>query len=144
MFEKLNNSFIPALLFTLFVAGILLLNLVCRDEDLKQSVIKKFFTLFEVIFSISIPASVNEVLVCLVQNTPSINDCFTSATSKKLDKTADAVLKKMAMCDSSCESLVSDFCHRLVSESKQAYVKQEILEHFSHVTVHQLKSNSSL
>ena len=114
----------------------------CRDKDLKQSVIKKFFTLFEVIFSISIPASVNEVLVCLVQNSPSINDCFTPVTSKKLDKKPDAAFKKMVMCDDSCESLVNNLCHRLVSENKQAYFKQEILEHFSHVTVHQLKNNS--
>ena len=127
-----------------FVAGILLLNLVCRDESLKQSVIKKFFTLFEVIFSISIPASVNEVLVCLVQNCPSINDFFTSTANKIPDKIADAALKKLAICDSGCDSLVSDLCHRLISESKQAYVKQEILEHFSHVTVHQLRSTSSL
>ena len=137
-------SFQPYVLMSYFITGILLVNLVCRDEELKQSVIKKFFALFEVIFSISIPASVNEILVCLAQNSPSINDCFSSATNKTPDGTADDALKKMTVCDSSCEGLASDLCHRLVSESKQAYVKREILEHLSHVTVHQLKINSTL
>ena len=126
------------------IAGILLLNLVCRDKELKQSVIKKFFTLFEVIFSISIPASVNEVLVCLAQNSPSINDCFSSTTNEKPDKTVDNELKKVTICDRKCESLVSDLCQRLISESKQTYVRQEILGHLGHVTIHQLKNNSIL
>lgn len=122
-----------------------MLNLVCRDEKLKQSVIKKFFSLFEVVFSISIPASVNEVLVCLVQNSPTVCDYFsTTATNdnKKSSKlpaaTTNNAIKKMMVCNSNCEGLVSDLCSRLVAESKQAYVKQEILEHLSHVTVHQL------
>lgn len=126
------------------ITGILLLNLVCRDEELKQSVIKKFFTLFEVVFSISIPASVNEVLVCLVQSFPLINECFTTVTGNKKPvnlptATAEDEIKK-TVCDSSCERLVSDLCSRLVAESKQTYVKQEILGHISHITVYQLKN----
>jgi len=122
-----------------------LLNLVCRDEELKQSVIKKFFTLFEVVFSISIPASVNEVLVCLVQNFPLINECFATATTNKKPSnlpttTAEGEIKKITVCDSSCERLVSDLCCKLVAESKQSYVKQEILGHTSHITVHQLRN----
>jgi len=117
--------------------------LVCRDEELKQSVIKKFFTLFDVIFSISIPASVNEVLVCLAQNSPTINDCFRPVANKNFDKMTDDALQMMTICDTGCESLVCNMCHRMVSESKQAYIKQEILEHLCHATVHQLKSNST-
>ena len=126
-----------------------MLNLVCRDEELKQSVIKKFFTFFEVVFSITIPASVNEVLVCLVQQFPSVNDLFSTTTINKTPikvpiSTAEDELKKMTMCDSSREGLVSKMCCRLISDSKQAYVKQEILRHLSHVMFHQLKSNSTV
>ena len=67
-----------------------------------------------------------------------------SATNKKPDGTADSALQKMTVCDNSCEGLASDLCHRLVSESKQAYVKQEILKHLSYITVHQLTTNSTL
>lgn len=120
--------------------------MVCRDEELKQSVIRKFFTLFEVVFSISIPASVNEVLVCLVQNTPAVKDCFSSANKKSSNlpsPTTEGEIKKTAIHDGICELLVSDMCQRLISESKQTYVKQEILGHLSHITIHQLKPNST-
>ena len=125
-----------------------MLNLVCRDEELKRSVIKKFFTLFEVVFSISIPASVNKVLVCLVQNSPAVKDCFLSVAINKKPGNLTASMaeeksKKTAICDGKCETLVSDMCQRLISESKQAYVKDELLEHLSHITVHQLESNYS-
>ena len=122
-----------------------MLNLVCRDEELKQSVIKKFFTLFEVVFSINIPASVNEILVCLVKNFPLINECFTTTTGNKKSgnlptATAEGEIKKITICNSSCERLVSDLCSRLVAESKQTYIKQEILGHISQIIVHQLKN----
>ena len=121
--------------------------MVCRDEELKQSVIRKFFTLFEVVFSISIPASVNEVLVCLVQNTPAVKDCFSSANKQSSNlpsPTTEGELKKTTIRDGRCELLVSDMCQRLISESKQTYVKQEILGHLNHITIHQLKPNSTI
>ena len=87
--------------------------------------------------------------MCLVQNSPSVKDCLSSAAISKnsdtlLMSTAVGEVKKMTLCDSRCEGLVSDVSHRLVSESKQSYVKQEILQHLSHVTVHQLNNNSTL
>lgn len=122
-----------------------MLNLVCRDEELKQSVIRKFFTLFEVVFSISIPASVNEVLVCVVQNSPAVKEYFSSAAiNEKPGNLTEGKSTKTAIRDGRCETLVSDMCQRLISESKQAYVKQEILEHLSHITVHQLEPNSTV
>ena len=122
--------------------------MVCRDEELKQSVIRKFFTWFEVVFSISIPASVNEVLVCLAQNSPAVKDCFSSAAINKKSSnlpspTTEGELKKTTIRDGRCELLVSDMCQRLISESKQTYVKQEILGHLSHITIHQFKPDST-
>jgi len=120
-----------------FAIGILILNLVCRDEELKQSLIQRFFTLFEVIFSIDIPASVNEVLVCSVQKSSQFIDCFSTAGSCNRQSNA-ATAKKEPICGKECESLVTDFCTRMVEEKQRSYVKEEILYHLSHVKIHQL------
>jgi len=116
---------------------------VCRDEELKQSVVQRFCTLFEVVFSINIPASVNEVLVCSVKKSTLICDCFPStATDKKPTNSQNSAtsssLKKVSICDGVCESLVTDFCTRLVEEKQRDYVKEKILDHLSQVNVHQL------
>lgn len=112
----------------------------CRDEELKQSVVQQFCTLFEVVFSVDIPASVNEVLVCSVKKSTLICDCFprTATDKKQTSSQNSATSKKVSICEGVCESLVTDFCTRLVEEKQRDYVNEKILGHLSHVNIHQL------
>ncbi|XP_070492061.1 eEF1A lysine and N-terminal methyltransferase homolog [Chironomus tepperi] len=80
--EFLDKDILNAVSKSLSTGGIFILNFVCRDDSLRDGVLKELKEIFPYIISYKLEEDVNEIFYCFKEDVKDYNDKFTKAANK--------------------------------------------------------------